>query len=65
MPVRKWIVRRVDRREIVIRDDKYGRLTQPQTLYTAIDSVEAADREDATRIAQAKHPEIEIDLVRR
>ncbi len=64
MKSRKWIVRRVDRREIVLRDDQHGRWTEPQRLYTAIDTVSAATRTEAIRVAGEKHPGVNIDVVR-
>lgn len=64
MKSRKWIVRRVDRREIVLRDDQHGRWTEPQTVCVAIDTVSAATRTEAISVAAEKYPGVNIDVVR-
>ena len=61
---RTWIVRRVERREVILHDDPDNRVIQPQTLYHEIDRVSAPNRSEATAEAARRFPGMDLDIAR-
>ena len=64
MTNREWIVRRVERSSVVTCSDPESRVIEPRTDHSEIGRITAPNRDEATRLAAERYPDIEIDIAR-